>query len=95
LSSGIKRLNIGTFDCWKCKKPMKICWITDDTFYGPEEFSAHEIKLSIENGVIISKVISKTVNEQYNANICPHCKAFVGKNFIHEYLYNEEKSIDL
>lgn len=93
--NGDARLNIGTFDCWKCKKPMKVSWITCTSFYGPEEFSENEIKIAIENGVEIEKVYSKTSNEQYNANICPHCKTFVGKNFIRNYLYSEEISITL
>ena len=43
-----KQLNIGTFDCWKCKKPMKICWITGVEFYGPERFTDYEIKRIME-----------------------------------------------
>lgn len=90
-----KKLNIGIFDCWKCKRPIKVSWITGESFYGPEEFSENEIKLAKDNGIKIDKVYSKTNNEQYNANICPNCKAFVGKHFVHDYLYCEEVSIDI
>jgi ssDNA-binding Zn-finger/Zn-ribbon topoisomerase 1 len=94
----IKYLNITTVRCWKCGLPYKAAWITIGNgsrgiFFGPERFSENEIRVATEKGVMIEKRYSKTKNDNYNANICPHCGSFMGEFFIHDLLYTEEERI--
>ncbi|MGC8757805.1 MAG: competence protein CoiA family protein [Caldisericaceae bacterium] len=92
-----KYLNITTAECWKCGFPYKAAWITTGNdvgiAYGPEGFSEREIKIAAEKGVIIEERYSKTMDEKYNANICPHCGSFMGKFFIHELVYTEDEKL--
>jgi hypothetical protein len=95
---GKKHLNLGTYECWRCNIPYKVSWITTGNvnagdFYGPEGFTDYEIKIAKEKGIIIEKRYSKTMEESYNANICPHCGSFLGEFFIHDLLYTEEEKI--
>lgn len=86
-------LNITTSKCWHCGTPHKKCWITvgDGTFYGPEQFTQEEINLAKEKGVLIEKRYSRSLEEWYNANVCPRCGKFHGQLFIHDLLYLEDE----
>jgi hypothetical protein len=94
-----KYLNITTDECWNCHEPLKVAWITcgrkdnEGVFYGPERFNQEEIELARKNGVIIEERFSKTLQESYNANICPNCGNFIGEFFIHDFVYTEEEKI--
>jgi hypothetical protein len=70
--------------CWKCDKDMKIALLgteSGDLIGGPEIFSEKEKQLAVKNGVTLKIINSKTAEETYLANTCPHCDAFVGKWF--------------
>lgn len=78
--------------CWNCKKEMRMALgqgrDTDDYDYrGPESFSKSEVELAKKHGVFLNVVESKTSEETYLANICPHCKAFIGKWFFFAHYY--------
>lgn len=84
-------------DCWKCKQKMTIAMI--DTFgqlLSPADFNEEEIEIAKALGANIQKRYSKTVNDNYFANVCTHCNAFGGGSYIHEYLdLPHEHEIDL
>lgn len=74
--------------CWKCGRNMRIAMIKKgefSNFYGPEEFTQKEIETAKQNGVYIEKQYSKTMHESYYANICNHCKAFIGEFYLRNY----------
>ncbi len=74
--------------CWRCNGMMNVAVISGDPMigngqvYGPESFSSYEIKLAESNEVIIRKQYSATRQENYLANSCPHCQAFVGQHYL-------------
>jgi ssDNA-binding Zn-finger/Zn-ribbon topoisomerase 1 len=65
-------------------------YMNENGFYGPDNFTEKEIEIAKQNGVHIEKRYSRTINESYNANICNHCKTFIGKNFLLKY-FNKDK----
>lgn len=93
-------LNIKDIECWKCKNNMKACWVEkklDSKEYGTlmtaREFSVELIKVAESKGVVIEEVYSKTADARYNACICKECGAFLGANFVHNYLDSEDEKI--
>jgi hypothetical protein len=58
----------------------------DGSVRGPEEFSPEEITAAQNHGVLLRVVTSKEINAPYVANVCPRCKAFIGKNFMLEHM---------
>ncbi len=83
-------LNIIVDECWKCKNDFLVSYLADDSMpVGPSYFSDKQIELAIENGVKIDLVHSKTMDTDYNACICPHCGAFLGEFFYHDFVYIE------
>jgi hypothetical protein len=81
-----KQMYIVTAECYKCEKYFNLAMIKGDEkrndFCGPEGFTEEEKKIALNQGVIIQKRDSKTMQESYFANICPHCNAFVGQHFL-------------
>lgn len=69
--------------CWKCPNTMKVA-IKSEFFShsGPRDFTSEELKIAKENGVLIKKHYSKTMQESYFANTCPHCGAFSGEHYL-------------
>jgi hypothetical protein len=73
-----------TAPCWKCKQEMKVAVIRGDfdkrgaTTTGPEKFTEREFALAREHGVLIKDQYSATTDENYFANTCGNCNAFVG-----------------
>jgi hypothetical protein len=90
-----KYICIGAIDCWKCHRPMKASWIEARfEVFSPEDFTLSELDYARNNGVIIKKVTSKTLDgEQYLANVCSHCGAFIGSFFISNYLGEGDSSV--
>ena len=81
-------LNIIVSECWKCKNDYLIAYLADDSIpVGPSYFSKKQIELAKENGVKIEMVHSKTMDTDYEACICPHCDAFLGEFFYHDFAY--------
>lgn len=81
-------LQIVTSNCWKCNKSMKLAiLLANGGFWGPSEFNSKQIILAKEEGVVLMKQHSKTLDENYLANTCPSCGAFIGKLFLDNYLY--------
>ena len=54
----------------------------------PISFDEHEKTFAKEHGVIVQKRFSKTRGEYYQANVCPHCNAFIGEHFLIDYIMN-------
>lgn len=101
-TSGVINLNFTTSECYKCHELMNISWIewvyddgSSSKFYGPELFDNQQIKLAMENDVIIENIFSHVMKEHYNANICHNCGSFFGEFYIHECLYRVNKSIEI
>ncbi len=81
-------LNILVNECWKCKNDYLIAYLADDSIpVGPSYFTERQIDIARENGVRIETVHSKTMDEDYDACICPHCEAFLGEFFYHDFTY--------
>ncbi len=81
-------LNVKVTECWKCKNDYLIAYFEDDSIpVGPSFFTERQIDLAKDNGVIIEMVHSKTMNSDYEACVCPHCNAFLGEFFYHDYTY--------
>ncbi len=88
-----KKIIIIESPCWKCGRIMRIAmkkYMSENGFDGPDNFTEKEIEIAKQNGVHIEKRYSRTINDSYNANICNHCKAFIGKNFLFKY-FNKDK----
>jgi hypothetical protein len=81
-----KELIILNNTCYKCGKPMKICYISinngNNGFIYPSGFDENEINFAKAQGVTLEMRFSKTANEKYLANICPNCRAFIGDWFL-------------
>jgi hypothetical protein len=92
-----KELVVLDENCYRCGKPMKICYILNngnDSFERPSEFNENEIDFAKSKGVLLEMRYSKTINMKYLANVCPNCRAFVGDwflfdDYIIENSYNE------
>lgn len=91
-----KTLKIINSNCWKCNEKMKIAMIDgDQDYFGPEGFSKKEIKLAEEHGVLLKIQHSKTMDESYLANTCPHCGNFVGQFFVLDHFLDVENPLDI
>lgn len=79
--------------CWKCGGPMNAAVINSEPerkggqMCEPEGFSAEELKLAEDNGVIIKEQHSYTMGENYLANTCPHCGTFIGSHYMFTGIY--------
>ena len=83
--------------CWKCGQKMTVAMmLAVGRFLSPAYFTEDEIEIARTLGANIQKRYSKTINDNYSANVCAHCNAFVGDFYMHEYLYLPHKDeIDL
>ena len=77
--------------CYKCGKKMKVAiLLSGGSFYDPSEFSEEQIQFVKSKGVILQENFSNILKEKYLSNICEHCGAFIGKNYIDDYLYSND-----
>jgi len=63
--------------------------ISGGSFFDPSEFNEAQIKLAKSKGVILKENFSNILKEKYLSNTCEHCDAFIGKNYIDDYLYSD------
>ena len=90
------KLIVITTPCWKCSNTMKIAMMisNDDNYVlSPKYFTHKEIEMAQKLGVNIKNRYSQTVQENYWANVCDKCNAFVGDFYMHDYFelpYEEE-----
>ena len=84
-------------NCWKCGRKMTVAMmLAVGRISSPADFNEDEIKIARTLGANIKKRYSKTVNDNYLANVCTHCNAFVGDFYMHEYFDLPHKNeIDL
>lgn len=77
--------------CWKCGKTMKVATISTSNEgmvrgifnnLTPSDFTPEEVALAKSKGVILKMHYSKTANERYLANTCPHCGNFAGNRYL-------------
>ena len=82
-------INISVEPCWKCKEEMRVAYYSDNLQmpYGPSNFTDKQIEIGRSAGCKIDLAFSKTMQEQYLANICKNCGAFKGDFFYHDYAY--------
>lgn len=86
-----KQMIIVTAPCWKCEEPFKLALIYGNVaidngqVYGPEKFTNEEIELAETSGVTIKMHKSATRKDEYLANTCTHCNAFLGQFYHFEY----------
>jgi len=62
---------------------------------GPESFNKEEITLAEKKGVLLKTIDSKTAEETYLANICPHCNSFIGQWFFFAHYFAPAQYGDL
>lgn len=73
-------------DCWKCGHKMTVAMmLAVGRISSPADFNEEEIEIAKALGANIQKRYSKTVNDNYFANVCAHCNAFVGDFYMHTY----------
>ena len=89
-------LKIVEDECWSCKKIISLAFalqISDGqkfgSIVGAEDFSDELITLAKKYGVIIEYRHSKTMDEAYNANVCPHCNVIFGQMLTYRYIYSK------
>lgn len=89
-------LKIVEDECWSCKKIVNLAFVLQisdgqkfGSIVGAEYFSDELITLSKKYGVIIEHRHSKTMDETYNANVCPHCNFIFGQMFTYKYVYSK------
>lgn len=82
-------INILVNECWRCKNDMLVSYYDDGTLIpcGPSNFTEKQVAIASNAGCIIKESYSKTMQESYLANICPHCGAMIGDFFYHDYTY--------
>lgn len=77
--------------CWKCDNAMKIATISLSNggslkglsnYLSPLDFTSNEIDFAKSKGVILKTQHSNTAQENYLANTCLKCEAFVGGNYL-------------
>lgn len=89
-----KIMAIGNIECHRCDQPMKIALIVSSAWLKkkhfdpktPISFDESERTFAKEHGVIVQQRFSKTRGEYYQANVCSHCKAFIGEHFLIDYI---------
>ena len=85
--------------CWRCEHEMKVAMIVANNGYeilSAAHFNEKEISIAKTLGACIEKRYSNTVKHSYLANVCEHCKTFIGEHFMHDYYYSPyEKEQDL
>lgn len=80
------RLHVIVGKCNRCKYDMNIAYAScDRVVRGPDEFTSEEITAAEKQGAVLELVPSKNL-KAYIANVCPRCKAFVGKHFMLGYM---------
>lgn len=90
------QLRIVDTTCYRCHREMKIALIVaSNRLVAPANFSSEELRVAEKYGVTIRQRYSKDAEETYFANICDKCNAFVGNNYIHEYLYEPFEDIQV
>ena len=92
-----KVLHVVDTECWKCRRPMKAAIISIDSFANRiHDFDEHETNIAEDNGVLIKKHYSQTMNESYRANTCRSCGTFIGGFYTHHhsYLMAPENAVD-
>jgi hypothetical protein len=69
---------------------MKIAVVTVENggVVEPDQFFEEEVQEAKKQGVILRQVYSKTIRQQYTANVCGFCNSFVGDHFLREYGYD-------
>lgn len=80
------KMKIVQSSCRKCNQDIKVAMIVSNNhILTPDDFSSEEIEMAQALGANINVRYSKTINNSYNANICSHCNAFIGDNYVHHY----------
>ena len=79
-------LKIVEDSCWKCEKPVKLPFV--DNTIGPESYKEELIKIANKQGANIQHKLSKTIQESYNASVCPHCNSIFGQFLLYKYFYS-------
>ena len=82
LTKRVLRIVVG--ECNRCSQPMKVALIDYKGFSnGPDGFVESDIQLTSDQGCILEKRYSKTLDASYLANVCPTCRAFVGQHYLY------------
>ncbi|NOS73514.1 MAG: hypothetical protein HOP36_03005 [Methyloglobulus sp.] len=75
--------------CWKCNEPMKVAYISGSkevvrgsSHLDPRRFTSEEVNFAKSKGVKLKNQYSKTLSENYFANSCAKCGAFVGGHYL-------------
>jgi hypothetical protein len=97
-----KNLIVLNKKCYRCGRPMKICYISinngiqginnsfygqNQCFWGPSDFNDEEINFAKSKGAILETRFSKSANSKYLANICSNCWAFIGHFPLFGYIF--------
>ncbi len=93
------KLIVVTAPCWHCSNDMKIAMIVSNDgnyIHTPKDFTNDEIRKAQMFGVNIKNRYSQTVRENYWANVCDKCNAFVGDFYMHGYFnLPHDEEVDL
>lgn len=86
-----------TTECYRCKKKMKLAMIAaPGRVLSPAKFNKEEVEIAKTLGVNIQDKYSNTRKDNYLANVCEYCNAFVGDFYIYNYVeLMHENEIDL
>jgi hypothetical protein len=82
---------ISTTPCYRCGKPVNICWIENpDNYVLPSEFTPAEIVLAKKHRVLLQRRYSNALSKKYLAVICPHCGAFIGEYYLEDTILDKK-----
>lgn len=83
--------------CWKCDRTMVIALLSIGNYMSVRlsEMNAKEREVAAGHGVIIEERFSKTMQEHYMANVCPHCRSFSGEHFQYRYWHLDGPEYEL
>lgn len=82
-------------ECYSCNKTIKLAFVErvfdeekNGVIVGAEDFSEDLMVIARKFGVKIENEYSHTMQEKYNANICPYCNIMFGQMFTYKYVYS-------
>lgn len=82
-----RTIKVSTRACWKCHKRTKFATLhKGHHFLILDLLTKEEAEFAKENGVILERRHSATVQRRYTANVCPNCDQVQG----HHYLEQED-----
>ena len=83
--------------CYQCSNDVRVAMkVAPNSLQSPKDFSEEEVEIARSLGAKIELRYSQTRSDNYYANVCEHCNAFIGDFYMYEYYHlPHENEVDL